>query len=531
VTWVFGIMGWLHIPFTLVSVAVAPLMLGVNLADCIYMMSRFYEQRQDGMESRTAAGKAIATIGIGIMLAGICAFFGFGSFALSDLPALAQFGIMSAVGVVLCFLFSVTLLPAAMILRDERLARLGRERVYGMRTYFSSERSPLERLLRGSSRLAQRRSWVVLGVAGLVVAAGLVGTFRLKTTSDLRALIPQGLPSVQSQYREEDLFGGQQEDVVLVTGDVLSPEALDAIDDFRQRLQRGDSPYAGAEVVTLGELIYDATLELRPELFPDPEGRSFAAVMAGYPGGPGAAYEENVVSGFGPQPGLITEDRRSTIISVRSDAAGSTSEIRSKNDVLRRTAEETLAPAGLDPQVGGITPLTADLEGNMVPTLLASSLLALLLSGLFLLLVFRRLGPALATLAVLLLGVAAQMGLFLLLGWELDMLTVLGAAIIIGLGIGFSIHVTNRFLEERQAGRAVGAALEGALNKVGRALIFSAISTAGAFAIITLSEMVIIRRFGAVIALAMLVSLAASVLVLPALLTVMQRRDSKGVPS
>lgn len=532
VVWVFGLMGWFNITFSLISGAIAPLMLGVNIADCIYMMSRFYEQRQIGMDARLSAGKAITTVGVGVMLTAVCTFFGFGSFLLSDLPALGQFGIMSAVGVGICFILSVTLLPAIMIVREDRHMAKGSKKIFGMRSFMKGEHAPLERLLKGSSGLAQRRPWTVLGITLVVVLGGFAGTFKIQTTSDLRTLIPRSLPSIKNQFLEEQIFGGQQEDVVLVTGDILTPEVLTAIHNYQMQLGRHKEFFTTTGIVTVGELIYDATLALHPERFPTPESMSFTSVITSEPGGVRAAYENNVVTNFGPQYGLLTANFRNTIIDVRSAAAANSEDIVNKNDLLHSTLQDTLLLPGVSSEVGGITPLTADLEKNLVPTQIWTSVIALLLSGLFLMFVFRSLGLAMATLSVLLVGVATEMAFLLIIGWPMDMLTVLVAAMIIGMGIDFSIHITNRFIEEWGGGRsAAGDALDRTVLRVGRPLVFSAIATAGSFLIIMLSALTIIRRFGAVTAVTLVTSLIASVLILPALIVVLERRKEAPEPA
>ncbi len=525
VVWVFGLMGWFNITFSLISGAIAPLMLGVNIADCIYMMSRFYEQRKEGMQARPAAVKAITTVGVGVMLAAICTFFGFGSFLLSDLPALGDFGIMSAVGVGICFVFSVTLLPSVMIVRDEHNLAKGKSKAYGMRHIIKTEHAPLERMLKGSSGLAQRRPGTILWISLFVVLAGFAGTFTIQTTSDLRTLIPRNLPSIKNQFLEEQIFGGQQEDVILVSGNILTPEVLVAIHNYQMQLGQYDQYFTTTGIVTVGELIYDATLALHPERFPTPESKSFENVITSEPGGVKAAYENNVVTNFGEQSGILTPDFQNTLIDVRAPAAKTSADIIAKNDLLHNTQTATLSLPGLSSEVGGITPLTADLERNLVPTQIWTSLIALILSGLFLMWVFRSIGLAMATLSVLLVGVATEMVFLAAIRWPFDMLTVLVAAMVIGMGIDFSIHVTNRFIEEYGHGRSpAGTALDRTVLRVGRPLTFSAVATAGSFLIIMLSALTIIRRFGAVTAVTLVTSLIASVLILPAMIVRLTRK-------
>ena len=229
---------------------------------------------------------------------------------------------------------------------------------------------------------------------------------------------------------------------------------------------------------------------------------------------------------FGPQEGnLISADHQAALISVMSGGAETNEEVLDRHRILTEAAEANFGPVGVDHKIGGITPLTVDMLGNLVPSQIYTAITALLLSALVLVLVFRSFAYGLATLSVLMVGVASEMALLAIAGWKLDMMTVLIAAIIIGVGIDFGIHVTHRFREEFRPGEVgVGEALELSIQAVGKPMVASVVSMAGAFAIIMLSKMIPIQRFGAIISLSLVVSLAASLLVLPSLIVLIARR-------
>jgi predicted RND superfamily exporter protein len=145
-----------------------------------------------------------------------------------------------------------------------------------------------------------------------------------------------------------------------------------------------------------------------------------------------------------------------------------------------------------------------------------------------LILIFRSFKYGLATLTVLVAGIAVELGFLALMGWTLDMMTVLIATMIIGIGIDYGIHVTHRFLETYVPGEvSVAEALRIAVVRVGKPLLASMVSTAGAFLIVAFSKMQPIRRFGIITALSLAVSLAASLLVLPSIITLIARRRER----
>ncbi len=518
--WIYGLMGWFRLPYTMVSAIIAPLVLGISLGNVVYLMGRFYEELGLRGDEREAAQRAVITVGVAIFLACITTFFGFASFGFSDFDVLQHFGFMGGVGIGVCFILSVTLLPSLMIIREERRRKAGARVPRGI-TIFSAEGGTLyDRYMERIADISQDRPRAVVVIYALAVLACVLGTFRLTTTPDLRALAPQDIPSLQAQYRHERIFGGVQQDVLLLTGDVLDPQVLAATRRFQEEL--ASTPYFTSNgSSSLAELIQDFRTETGKAL-------PGSDADASLPSSRLEAEEDLATIGelFGPQEGnLISADHRAAIVTIMSQGARDNREMMEKDRVLREAAEKCFGPLEVGYRLGGITPMTTAMLGNLVPTQIRTSLLALLLSGLVLVVIFRSLVYGLATLSVLVAGVATEMGFMALMGWNLDMMTVLIASMIIGMGIDYGIHVTHRFLEEYRPGSVgVAQALGISVVRVGKPLLASMISTAGAFMIISLSKMAPIRRFGLITALSLLASLAASLLVLPSIIAIIARR-------
>jgi predicted RND superfamily exporter protein len=515
VMWIFGLMGWFKIPFTLISVALGPLILGINIADVVYMMSRFYEEMHEGRVVKEAARRAILTVGVAVFLAAVSTIFGFASFAFSDLTTIQQFGLMACLGEAVGFLLSVTLLPAVMIWREERREKKEGQYWAQRKRIFARGRSTrLDAILRRAAGVSNAHPVIILSCTGVIIIVCFLGAMRLETTSDLRNLIPQNLPAIQAQHEEERLFGGQQTDFVLVSGDLFTPQAMQAMYDFEQNL--GSREYFFPEGITTLEDIMAAALA-------GTQGVDLLSLKT--PEEVRAAYES--VKGFIPRE-VLTEDGRTTLISINSYAAPNSDIVTAKRQTLQDVVSDDLGKSGLGHEVGGMTPLTADLVGNLVPTQILTSIFALVLSGLVLMLIFRSFFMGLATLSVLLVSISVEIGFLAIILWPLDMMTVLVTSMIIGVGIDFGIHVTWRFREEYgHREESARQALEITATSVGRPIVAAALSTAAAFFILTFTRIMPVRRFGGVTAIALVVGLAATLLVLPAMLTLITRYNKK----
>ena len=110
-----------------------------------------------------------------------------------------------------------------------------------------------------------------------------------------------------------------------------------------------------------------------------------------------------------------------------------------------------------------------------------------------------------------------------LLGYSLNPVTVAIAAISLGVGIDYCIHVTERYREEREKGADLDGAIAGIGSACGLALIGAAASDATGFLIIAQSEMGFFGTFGMLSALMIGLSLVASLLLTTALLSSMAR--------
>ena len=105
-----------------------------------------------------------------------------------------------------------------------------------------------------------------------------------------------------------------------------------------------------------------------------------------------------------------------------------------------------------------------------------------------------------------------------LTGHGLNMVTVSIAAISLGVGIDYVIHVIERFREEMEKGVGTMKSIEAVGGASGIALFGSAVSDTTGFVIINQSEMGFFSTFGLFCAVMIGLSLIASLILAPAAL-------------
>ncbi|MDR0453057.1 MAG: MMPL family transporter [Treponema sp.] len=109
------------------------------------------------------------------------------------------------------------------------------------------------------------------------------------------------------------------------------------------------------------------------------------------------------------------------------------------------------------------------------------------------------------------------------LGIKLNIGTALIASLAVGIGIDYTIHFIEFFKREYQADhRAGNDFLRRTFNGCGKAIIINAVSVGAGFGVLAFSQFRILAEFGGLIALSMAVTALVSLIVIPALLTVIK---------
>ncbi|MDP6661703.1 MAG: MMPL family transporter, partial [Candidatus Thalassarchaeaceae archaeon] len=111
-----------------------------------------------------------------------------------------------------------------------------------------------------------------------------------------------------------------------------------------------------------------------------------------------------------------------------------------------------------------------------------------------------------------------------LAGYGLNMVTVAIAAMSLGVGIDYVIHLMERFREEREKGATPMTSLAAVGSASGLALFGSAVSDIAGFMVINQSKMGFFSTFGLFCAIMIGLSLIASMVLTPAVLGLLHRR-------
>lgn len=136
---------------------------------------------------------------------------------------------------------------------------------------------------------------------------------------------------------------------------------------------------------------------------------------------------------------------------------------------------------------------------------------------------FRRLRSIIVVLVPLLMGIAWAAGFAALAIGKMNIITSFIAAILIGLGIDFAIHLYAAYRSHRLGGANLEDGLSGAVLEAGPGMFTAAVTTMAALLTLALAHFRAFNEFGYIAAAGVALCLMAALLVMPPVITILER--------
>jgi predicted RND superfamily exporter protein len=542
--WTLGFMGLAGIKFGLIFIAVPVLLIGLSIDYAIHVVMRGREARS-GTERTVAEAMTagIAGVALALVLVTVTAAIGFLSNIVSPITPIQEFGIVNAVGIVSALFIFGLLVPALKVEIDSALETRGWDRQ--KRAFGTSGR--LEPLMRTSEMLARKSPAVLLVVVLLVSTGAAYGGSQLDSSFDTDQFmadeppawtdnLPESLEPADYtasniiDYLDETFLRQEMQVQILVEGDPTSEQFLQQTASGEQRTANAESitSLANGEPAVRGPVSVMEQVAAQNETF----NQTFSNADTDGDGVPDQDIEQ-VYDAF-----FATDQQAAADVIHRTDS-GEYEAARivafGDGELTRgEISEEMQGIAGSIERAdvtatatGQQTVLNYIIEQEILDTVVQSLLVTLLVVALLLGVIYRyTAGSAmlgLVTTVPVVLALTWVLGTMYLVGISLNSITGMITSLTIGLGVAYSIHVTQRYHQQLEHSESVWSALRTTVTGTGGALLGSAATTAGGFGVLMLSFVGSLQQFGFITAISIVYAFVASVVVLPTLLVLWTR--------
>ncbi|ELY94189.1 hypothetical protein C483_03455 [Natrialba hulunbeirensis JCM 10989] len=537
VIWTFGFTGFAGIPFSIMMIAIPPLLLAVGIDFGIHAVNRYREERVTGASIKTSMEDAAEQLLIAFFIVTGTTVIGFGANVTSDLDPIREFGFVASIGILFTFLIFGIFLPAVKVWLD-RLRRRHDLPLFST-SPLGSEDSTLGRLLPAGAHLGKRAPIAMLLVALLVTGgAGAYATTVDTTFEEEDFLPPEEIPGyieaapeplAPSEYTatqtitylNDNFESGEDDQVtVYVEGPIYEDHVLESV------YRAGEDPPstivtedAAADSESIIDVLHDHA----------DQDDDFAHLIAandmsntGVPDRNVGHILDQLLQSDSREEALeyITEDQRSMRVIYTVEAGATQEEVTAD-------AEELAADFRLETTPTGDIVVFQEISDLIFESSMLSLALALGLTAAFLMLIYHvlegRASLGIANLVPIAVTVAFLGGTMPLLDIPLNALTGTALSITIGIGVAYSVHVTHRFIDEFNECGDGYTALVTTMQGTGGALTGSMLTTLGGAGSLVLAITPILGQFGLVMVISVIYSYLMAVIVLPPTLLVWER--------
>jgi len=521
-------MALLDVPFFVITNALPVILIGIAVADSMHIFSHYFElqAKQPERDKPELIIETLEAMWRPITLTTLTTMAGFiGLYFAAYMPPFKFFGLFTAVGVGVAWLYSLVFLPAAMALikpsASQHMRRLAQ----------NHQLDSFAQLMVSFGRLTLNNAKTVLAVFAITVAFGLMAALNLTVNEDRIATFHPSEPLYQAdRVINQHLNGTNNLDIVIesnVDEGLFEPASLlkiQALQDYALTLEHVEG--ATSIVDYLKQMNRSLNGGAADEYQLPRERELIAQYFLIYSASSDPTdFEEEIDFDYRVANLRLTLNK------------GSFQDTRLVVEQLQAYVDEHFNSDELNATLSG----RVTLNYHWIKDLGKSHFAGVAISLLLVLLVSAWLFGSLTAGLYALLPVAASIlivyAAMVLLGINLGMGTSMFASVAIGLGVDFAIHTIDRlrtaFRERAQPNKPVteedwDKALGELYPLTGRALLFNYLAIALGFGVLTSSQVVPLTDFGAIVFISVTTSFVASLSLLPALIKVTQPQFISG---
>ena len=543
VFWTLGIIGWLNYEVTMTVIIVGPILLALGVSYGLHITNRYAEET--GSKTEKMRG-ALSSTGKAVFLSAVTTVIGFISLVFTPMAPIQTVGIALSGGIVVVYILTMFMVPNLTLLLDLR-----------------KPKHPPLKLFVNIVEVPMKYNRAVIALFGiLILISATYGQANVKENIDMLKMAPDDEDSVKAMIKYSDEFNSGQLGMVLVqanlTGDTsIEVSQQDPAENLRQidTLEGllNDVPDTSAVSIVFlmkssgiaptvactgcSELVQ--SMPLLPQDIKDT-----AAVLLDTSVSGGASFWDLLTSpdAYGLPASRqsevfllnvfyssITDETRGIFISENFDrslilvdmpyiaVADTISSVEEIND-LTGTFSGT-EPGDYATDLTGVAPTTIEVNELIVGSQWTSLGFAVILTLITLAIVFKDIKYSIWTTSPVIATVALQWLVMWRMDVDLSLVTVMIGSILVGVGVDFSIHISNRIRE-----------LGGGLDAIRTAAIGTGMSLFEAAVVTTLGMLTAyqipipaIAPFITVILILLWVAAASALILLPAIFVTLEK--------
>lgn len=503
-----------NVPFFMITSALPVILIGISVADAIHIYSHYFDvTARNPSESREArVVQTMLEMWRPVTLTTLTTMAGFmGLYFAADMPPFKFFGLFAALGVFVAWLYSMTLLPASIML----VAPGDNRQSVTAGTRWSSQL--FSRIASGMGLITLRHPHSILVCFTISCVAGAYSAAKLTVDENPINIFHSDEPLfIADHLINEHMAGSNALDVVIETPHkegLFSPEVLTKIEQLQVYAATLPRVGGSTSIVDYLKQMNRALTTGTADNYKLPDDKETVAqyfLVYSAMSDPTDFEEE------------IDYNYQSANLRIFLNS-GYYSDFKPVVEKLLDYINAEFNDETVTATLSGRVTLNYHWIKNLGHSHFAGTVMALILVGLIAAVVFRSITGGLYALLPVAISVLLVYGVMAATGLTIGVGTSMFAAVAIGLGVDFAIHTLDRLRAlYQQYGSDTERVFQEFFRTTGQTLIINFLAIGCGFGVLISSKVASLNQFGGILVVAISTSFLASLTVVPALVKLLQ---------
>jgi predicted RND superfamily exporter protein len=510
VMWSFGILGLLHYEITVLTALVPALVIIIGVPNCIFLTNKYHQECRIHNNQAKALVRVLTKVGTATLITNLTTAFGFATFIVTNNQLLKEFGVVTSLNIMALFLLCLFVIPILYsylpIPKEKHLDHL--------------ERSYIVSFLNWIQKIIKTNRTAIYIVTGCLLILSSIGILQMKTSGSLIEDMPKSAPFFKDiLFFEKEFDGVMPLEITIDTKrkkGVMKLSTLRKMDELQTAIEEIPELSKPISILNLVKYSKQAYYNGNPEFYDLPTSQEQGFILS-YAKTATKDTKGNIMKSYVSQNG---QTARITTF-MRDIGTGNMQKIEDK---LQKSIDEIFPKERFNVTMTGKALVFEKGTKYLLNNLISSLLLAVLITALLILFMFRSFKMIAVALIPNLLPLLATAGIMGYFGIPLKPSTIL----VFGIAFGLSVDDTIRFLSQYRQELAknnwkIKKSVFATLKDSGLSMFYTSVVLFAGFSIFMLSSFGGTIALGGLIAVTLLFGMLSNLMLLPALVLTLNK--------
>lgn len=495
---------------------IPPLLIVIGVPNCVFLINKYQAELRANRSKDDAIREMIRQIGLSIFLANMTTSIGFGVFYFTNSSLLVEFGVVAAISVMVTYLLCLLLLPITLHYMDVPKSRHMKHLDGKWASGFLNTVNQL---------VHHRRKEIYICMVLLIIISGF-GMTKIKTIGYVVDDLPKkDIVYTDLRFFEKNFHGVLPFEVMIDTrqpngvfgGDARTLYKIKSLQTEMAKFPEFSKPIS---VVEASRFLYQGYRGGDAKYYVLPGVLELTKVANLVQGQQGAASQVNA---------FLNKDRSITRVSFQMADVGS-EKIKDLMQRIKPKVDSIFNPKDYKVSLTGHSLVFLKSNDYLLSNLYESLLIAIVLIAIVGMVLFRSIPIILLSKLPCLIPLALTAGIMGYFGIYFKPTTILIFSITFGIASDGTVYFLTRYRQELyEKGLSPSQAVTNSIFGTGLSMIYTAVILFSGFIIFAASSFGGTAAMGVMVSITLLVAMCTNLILLPALLLSIAKRQGKNV--